>query len=213
MDIYTRAAAWATAFVMENELINDAVSWAGKRIDADSAKLLVSMANLIVPEIAGHLDPALKDTYEQVVSDLTESLIDYPIELRAEFTALREDGEKAAAAIEKLTAEADRAVEREPPKFEQEVADLKREFADELKERVDAIDTIEKAWLENHPDLDQKQRDDAEEKFGDIRKGELESLGSKQDARMEALVKFQQERHDDLGERKQELDETRDERS
>jgi hypothetical protein len=213
MDIYDRAAAWATVFVMENELITGFAAFAGQYVDADTVKFLASVANLIVPQIVEHLDPALEGAYEEIVSDLTESLADYAIDLGAEFTGMKADAKRASAAIEELTVELDEVMKQEPGEFRQEIANLEREFADEQKQRMDQLDTIENAWFENRPGLDQNQREAAEERFEEIRTEEMDSLGSRQDARLEELVRFQQERRDDSEERKKELDGTRDERS
>jgi hypothetical protein len=87
MDIYTRAAAWATAAIMENELINSTVGLLGKYVDADTVKFLANLASLVEPEIIGHFDPVLKEAFDEVmVGDLIETVIENAIELGAELT-------------------------------------------------------------------------------------------------------------------------------
>lgn len=265
MDIYTRAAAWATAAIMENKLINDAAHYAEKRVDAETVKFLVSVAMLVVPEIGEHFDIGIiKEfhdfTEDPSVGELVETAIDYAIDLAAEFTeelqwqkddrvlenleaeilkadilaseileseireaetleaetlqaGIRADAEKAAAAIEDLSDKLEEVTEQEPRESEQEIADLRREFEAEQQRVMDKIDKMENAYFEKYPDLDENQREDAAERFGEIRSGELESLGERQDARLDQLMTLQQEQRDNFAEARKEIDGTRDERS
>ncbi len=92
MDIYTRAAAWATAAIMENELINDAARYLEKHVKTETVKSLVSLALLVVPEIGDHFDIGIiKDfdefTKDPSVGDQVEAGIHNAIDLAAEITA------------------------------------------------------------------------------------------------------------------------------
>lgn len=92
MDIYTRAAAWATAAIMKSELINDAAHYMEKHVKTETVKSLVSLAMLIVPEIGGHFDiGVIKEfgdfTQDPSVGDQVEAGIHNAIDLTAEITA------------------------------------------------------------------------------------------------------------------------------
>jgi hypothetical protein len=126
---------------------------------------------------------------------------------------IRGDAEKAADTIEELTVELAEAMEQEPRESEQAIEELNRQFVDEQQELIDKLGKMEKAYFDKHPDLDASQRDAAEDRFEDIRKEELDSLGGRQDARLEEVTRTQQEQRADFAELKQELDDTRDERS
>jgi hypothetical protein len=264
-DIYDLAAAWATAAIMENELINDAAHYAAKHLDAETAKFITSVVLLVVPEIGDHFDiEMIKEfndfTQDPDVGDLVETAIDNAIDLAAEITeelqwqkddrelealeaefleadirssklleteireaealeaetleaGIRADAEKAAAAIEELSGKLEEVTQQEPRESEQEIADLMQQFEAERQERIDKIDQMENAYFEKYPDLDENQRGDAEERFEEIRKGEMESLGEQQEARLEQLMTDQQEQRDNFAEARKELEETRDERS
>jgi hypothetical protein len=89
MDIYTRAAAWATAAIMENELINDTVDYAAEYVNAETVKFLVSVSMLVVPAIGKHFGiEGIEefDEFADAVGDLIEIGIDNAIDLAAEFT-------------------------------------------------------------------------------------------------------------------------------
>lgn len=264
-DIYTLAAAWATAAIMENKLINDAAHYAAKHIDAETAKFITSVALLVVPEIGDHFDIGIikefnEFTQDPHVGDLVETAIDNAIDLAAEITkelqwqkddralealeaefleadiraseileteireaetleaktleaGIRADAEKAAEAIEELSDKLEEVTEQEPRESDQEIADLMQQFESERQERIGKLDQLENAYFEKHPDLDENRRGDAEERFEEIRKGEMESLGEQQEARLEQLMTDQQEQRDNFAEARKELDGTRDERS
>jgi hypothetical protein len=201
MDIYTRAAAWATAAIMENELINGTVGFLGKYVDAEDVKFLANLASLVESSAIEYIDPGLKGAFDDVVvGDLTESLIEYAMELGAEFTGgqpgqeasldaeIKADAEQAVATIEELSDRLGEVVEQEPRESEREITDLQREFEAEQQHVMDKIDKMENAYFEKYPDLDENQRGDAAERFEEIRSGELESLGERQDARLDQMM-------------------------
>jgi hypothetical protein len=92
MDIYHRAAAWATAVVMESELINDAAYYMEKHVKSETVKSLVSLALLVVPVIGDHFDIGIINEFDEFtndpsVGDQVEAAIHNAIDLTAEITA------------------------------------------------------------------------------------------------------------------------------
>ena len=227
MDFSRRAAALVTSYVMTHPFIKDAANRLDKYVDPDTAKFIVQVALIAVPELIGdenHEIAAIIQSIDPVLDRTTDTAIEatWGIALAVEETspedqaraeAIREDAAKAANAIEEYAVELEIEQSEEPDLVQEETSLLEKEFAEERKELTDKLDELEELYFENHPDLDDTQRAGAEERFDDIRKEEIAALETRQEDRSAELELFQQQRAEELQQRQREVEDTRDERS
>lgn len=227
MDYSRRAAAWVTAFVMSHPVIRDAANKLDKYVDPDTAKFMVQVALIAVPEIIGDenheiaaiiaaVDPVLDKTTDAAIEatwGIALAVEETSLEDQARAEALREDAVKAADAIEEYAVELEIEQSEEPELAKEETSVLEQEFAAERKELTDKLDELEELYFENHPELDEAGRDKAEDRFDEIRKEEIAALEERQAERSAELELFQQQRAEDLRQKQREVEDTRDERS
>lgn len=126
---------------------------------------------------------------------------------------IRSDGEKAAAAIEELDVELATQIRDQPTEDEQERIKLGAMFDKEIEEKAGTLNTMEEKYFNAHPDLTADQRTDAEERFNGVRGDVLGPLEDQKQAELLQLEQMQEERRQGLMQAKQQVEQTRDERS
>jgi len=136
-----------------------------------------------------------------------------PPEGERDYDGVKADAEVAAAAIETLTAEIESKIAEELGDQKEEIATLQAEFTDEQDKMAGKLDKMRDKYFENHPDLAEDQRTDAENTFKTIKDDAINALKAQQAPRMTELLADQQHLLDTYEQAKQELDETRDERA
>jgi hypothetical protein len=159
----------------------------------------------------GVLEEQLEGT-EKAAETLAERSED-KIRESAEEAGRKADAVQAAAAIEELTVKLDNVTTEQTREAEQEVAALEKEFKDEQDELVGKLHKMQDKYFENHPDLDQDQRTDAEQTFKTIEDEAIETLRVQQDSRSVELQTQQQDLRDNYEQARKELDGTRDQRT